>query len=173
MRINMELHHIIDEKFKDHKSNFILQCLLATISLTIVLLFLDIIKESAIITALGASSFIVFAMPHRYTSQDKRIIGGYIVGLSIGFVFYLISISSLLTILLSPRLIIIFSAAAAVGISIFIMVIFNVEHAPACGVALGIVINEWTYQTIIFIIGAVLWILLVRRIFKNWFIDLT
>lgn len=170
--INIGSHHIVDEKFKEHKSNFIFQCLLSTISLTIILLFLDIIKESAIITALGASSFIVFAMPHRYTSQDKRILGGYIVGLSIGFVFYFISISSLLTIIFSPRIIIIFSAAAAVGISIFIMVIFNVEHAPACGVALGLVINEWTYQTMVFIIGAVLWILLVRRIFKNWFIDL-
>jgi CBS-domain-containing membrane protein len=141
--------------------------------LFVALLFLDIVKESAIITAIGASSFMVFAMPHRYSAKDRRILGGYLVGLVVGFLFYSISEISQHNVFLSYQYIIIFSAAASVGLSIFFMVLFNIEHAPACGVALGLVINEWTYQTIIFILGAILWFILIRRIFTKWFIDLT
>jgi CBS-domain-containing membrane protein len=164
---------IIDEQFKDHKIHYILQCLLATISLFVVLVFLDVVKESAIITALGASSFIVFAMPHRYSAQNKRILGGYLVGLIIGFIFYNISTTTLLHVILTSKFIIIFSAASSVGLSIFFMVLFNIEHAPACGVALGLVINEWTIETIVFILIAVLWIIVIKTMARKWFIDLT
>ena len=53
--------------------------------------FLDVLNEAALITALGASAFIVFTMPTQYSSDPRRLIGGYIVGLLVGFIFFLIS----------------------------------------------------------------------------------
>jgi membrane protein implicated in regulation of membrane protease activity len=60
----------------------------------------------------------------------------------------------------------------AVGIAIFLMVITNTEHAPAAGIALGLVINEWDWQTIIFIISAVILFAVIKRLLKAKLIDL-
>ncbi|MEF8879880.1 MAG: HPP family protein [Candidatus Thermoplasmatota archaeon] len=158
---------IFDEKFKDNKSKFVFQCILATLTILAVLLFLDILTEIAIITSLGASTMIAFTMPHKYTAASRRIIGGYIVGTVTGLVFYY------LTFFVPTELDIIVFAAIAVGFSIFIMTMINVEHAPAAGVALGLVIQNWNHMTIIYIVAAVLWMVIVKTLLRNWMIDLT
>ncbi len=148
--------------------------MLASLTILAVLLFLNILTETAIITALGASSFIIFAMPHKYTSDNRRLIGGYAVGLIIGYTFFLISKSFFFTNLIQDEnTVIILAAALAVGLSIFIMTIINTEHAPAAGIALGLVINEWDYTTIFFIIAAIIWLTTIKYILKKYLIDLT
>ncbi len=62
--------------------------------------------------------------------------------------------------------------AIAVGIAIFIMTITNTEHAPAAGIALGLVINEWNYFTIILIFCAIVWMASVRKFLKPYLMDL-
>jgi CBS-domain-containing membrane protein len=62
--------------------------------------------------------------------------------------------------------------ALAVGIAIFLMTITNTEHAPAAGIALGLVINQWSIKTIIFIIVAILWMSMVRKLLKPHLINL-
>jgi len=79
---------ILDKKFKTNKLKYFFQCMLASLTILAVLYFLNILEEAAIITSLGASSFIVFALPHSYSSDLKRLIGGYTVGLLIGFIFF-------------------------------------------------------------------------------------
>jgi len=163
---------ILDKKFKNNKLKYFFQCMLASLTILAVLYFLNIIEEAAIITALGASSFIVFALPHSYSSDLKRLIGGYTVGLIIGFIFFLISNSRIFTSFLDSYSVLIISAAFAVGISIFIMTITNTEHAPAAGIALGLVINNWDYSTIFFILLAVLWLITIKTAFKKYLISL-
>ncbi|MEA3457847.1 MAG: HPP family protein, partial [Candidatus Thermoplasmatota archaeon] len=91
------------------------------------------------ITALGASAFIVFTMPTQYSSDPRRLIGGYTVGLASGFIFYLLSTSELGNSLIGNRTtsIVVFGSIA-VGSAIFIMAVTNTEHAPAAGIALGL-----------------------------------
>lgn len=163
---------ILDKKFKNNKLKYFLQCMLASVTILVVLIFLNILEEAAIITALGASSFIVFAMPQSYSSGVKRLVGGYGVGLVIGFILFLISNSNIFTEILDSYTLIIISAALAVGISIFIMTITNTEHAPAAGIALGLVINKWDYTTILFILVAVLWMVTIKTVFKKYLMDL-
>ena len=62
--------------------------------------------------------------------------------------------------------------AIAVGFAIFIMAVTNTEHAPAAGIALGLVINRWDYLTIIFIIMAILWLVSVKLALKKYLMDL-
>jgi len=83
---------IIDKKFKKNTLKYIFQCVLATLTILAILLFLDILNEIAIITALGASAFIVFTMPKQYSSDSRRLFGGYIVGLIVGFIFYIMQL---------------------------------------------------------------------------------
>jgi len=62
--------------------------------------------------------------------------------------------------------------ALAVGIAIFIMAVTNTEHPPGAGIALGLVINPWTWVTIIFIFCAIIWLTSVRKILKPYLMDL-
>lgn len=173
--MEIENIEILDKKFKKYKFRFLFQCLLATLSILSALLFLDILTETAVITSLGASAMIVFTMPHKYTADIRRLIGGYLVGIFVGFIFYMVTIS-IHTVTIEPTdptLPLILLAAVSVGVSIFIMTVLNAEHAPAAGVALGLVIQDWNYVTIIFIIITVVWMALVKNLLKNWMIDLT
>jgi CBS-domain-containing membrane protein len=163
----------IDKKFRKNTLKYIFQCVLATLTIFAVLVFLDVLKETAIITALGASAFIVFTMPTQYSSDPRRLIGGYIVGLIVGFVFFLITQSQIRDILaFSDTVTLVIFGAIAIGFAIFIMAVTNTEHAPAAGIALGLVINRWDYLTIIFIVIAIIWLASIRLILKGYLMDL-
>jgi CBS-domain-containing membrane protein len=71
---------IIDKKVRKNIFNYLFQCLLATAILAIALLFLNVVTETALIASLGATAFIVFAMPKTYASSPRRLIGGYTIG---------------------------------------------------------------------------------------------
>ena len=147
---------------------------MATLTILAILLFLDILNEAAIIASLGASAFIVFTMPARYSSDPRRLIGGYIVGVLSGCVAYGLSTSNELAHLTGDsHILLIIFASLAVGIAMFIMTVTNTEHAPAAGVALGLVLNEWDILTIIFILSAILWMAGVKKLLKSYLIDLS
>ncbi len=169
----MKVIIFIDKKFKTNPLKYIVQCFLATLTVLAVLLFLDILNETAIITALGASAFIVFVMPTQYSSDPRRLIGGYFVGLIVGLIFHFISILTIFDSLIENQttLLVIFGAIS-VGSAVFIMAVTNTEHAPAAGIALGLVINNWDYLTIIFIIIAIIWMASIRIILKQYLMDL-
>ena len=162
---------LIDIKFKKNILKYTLQCFLTTFTILIVLLFLNVLSETAIIAALGASAFVTFTTPHRYASHPRRLMGGYAIGLSVGFVLYVLAIHFQSIINYQTSLIVF--GALAVGVSTFLMAITNTEHAPAAGVALGLIINRWDYMTIIFIVAAILWMAGVKKLLKPFLMDLT
>ena len=75
---------IFDRKLKKYFPNYIFQSLLATITLTIILHFENIFTRTAIIASLGATTFIIFAMPKYATAQTRKVIGGHMVGIIVG-----------------------------------------------------------------------------------------
>jgi len=170
MKINMRL---FDRKFRKNVHRYVFQCALATLTILAVLFFLDVLSETAIIAALGASAFVVFAIPNSYSSDSRRLIGGYLVGISVGIICYNISIifptSDFFT---NTEMSLIVFGAIAVGVAIFIMAITNTEHPPAAGIALGLVINKWDLITIIFILCAITWLTSIRKILKPHLLDL-
>jgi CBS-domain-containing membrane protein len=122
---------------KTHWKNYVFQSLLATVSLFCVLIFLEQ-GEEVIVASLGATAFVVFALPNSLTAQPRNVIGGHIVGLVCGFLGYW-----LLSHLPDSDFFIAEAGlhAFAVGLAIFIMVITNTEHPPAAGTALGAAIG--------------------------------
>jgi CBS-domain-containing membrane protein len=125
----MELSVIIIDKFKKLWIYYILQSLLAAIALFAIILILGR-DRMVVVSAMGATSFIVFAMPKAVSAKTKNILGGHLVGLASGAIFYFTNL---------PYFI---EYPCAVGIAIFFMVILDVEHPPAAGTALAVVINE-------------------------------
>ncbi len=109
--------------------NYVFQSFFATVAIFFVLLFLTL-QHAVIVASIGASAFIVFAMPNSITAKPRNVIGGHIVGVLSGVLFGLIPHSLFLHPLVVYPL--------SVGLSIFIMVVTDTEHSPASGTALGI-----------------------------------
>jgi len=168
--------NLIDDKVRKNFLNYLFQCALVTVILLLSLLFLNVLTETALIASLGATAFIVFAMPKSYSSSLRRLIGGYSIGISVGLLCYYLGIVFIdfsplasMTHHSSP----IFFAALSVGLSIFFMTITNTEHAPAAGISLGLVINQWSASTLLFIIVVMIVMIVVQRLFHSFLINLT
>lgn len=117
--------------------------------------------------------FIVFTMPSRYSAQGRSLLGGYAIGIIIGIIMSLIS-KFLLNNYFSGQehnIYIIFGALA-VGVAIFLMVITDTEHPPAIGLALGLVLSDWTYRVIVMVVVSVLLLYGIKKILKPYLIDL-
>jgi CBS-domain-containing membrane protein len=148
--------HLIDLKLLREKMwvYYIGQSLLATITLFIVLVFLTL-ATPVIVAALGATAFVVFAMPKNVTAQPRNVVGGHMVGVLSGGLCALIFIyfgngSDFLHIV---------AASASVGVAIFIMVVTDTEHPPGCSTALGLVVHgtvitEVAYYSLFILISA-------------------
>lgn len=138
-------HTSIGDKFKTLWTYYLLQSSLAGIALFILILILGKDKMVAI-SAMGATAFIVFAMPKAVSAQTRNVIGGHLVGLATGTIFYFTGLHYFI------------EYPLVVVIAIFVMVALDVEHPPAAGTALAVVINK-VYPFDIFItimIGAVI-----------------
>ena len=165
--------NVIDDKFLKAPKNYIVQSLLAVVVLALILHFVGFLTRGAIVAALGASTFIVFTMPHYVTAQARRIIGGHIVGLLCGFLcYYVFLIGPLGELAKNVEFLLWVAAALSVGLSIFLMTITGTEHPPAAGTALGIVAHEWTGQTIIFVLVFAVSLAIVKRLLKGYLKDL-
>jgi len=148
----------ISGEFKVHAKNYILQCLLATITVFIVLYILTL-ENVIIVASMGSTAFVVFALPKSVSAQARCVIGGNIVGLLCGTVCSLITVTNeLLTLVVY---------AIAVGLSIFIMVVIDTEHPPASGLALGVAISGYSLKIAVTVITFSLLLSAVHVIFKD------
>lgn len=152
------------EEFRLFWKNYVFQSFFATLAIFIVLLFLNI-QHVVIIASIGATTFIIFAMPNYITAKPRNVIGGHLIGFISGSLCALIPNSSFLS------SIIIYSLA--VGLSIFTMVVTDTEHPPASGTALSIAMTGFSLSTAIFVIASIIILSLIHYFFKPYLRDLT
>ena len=162
---------LFDHKFSMNRTKYITQCILATIVILAVLLVLDSVTQTVLISAFGASAFICFTMPHVRSSGSRYLIGGYIVGTVVGGFISIIATSLNPSFLPIETTQIIFGAIAT-GLAIFFMVITDTEHPPAAALALGYVLNEWNLPTVAAILAGIVVISLMKELMKKHLIDL-
>lgn len=164
---------IIDAKVKQDIRPYIYQSVIATLTILVILLFLDVMSHTAIIASLGSSAFVVFTRPRAYASRPRPLLGGYFIGILVGVLCHYLSILPTLTPLpVSTSVLYVVFSAMAVGAAIFLMVVTNTEHGPAAGIALGLVINSWDIRDLVFVFGAVMLMALMRQLLKPFMIDL-
>lgn len=158
---------LFDPQFKTYFPNYLLQSLMAIVVLVIILTILGVEAHLAIVASMGASTFIVFAMPKSTQAQPRCVIGGHAVGLLSGSACYLpflwlsFPVGSL-----GAELLYVFTSAVAVGMAIFLMSITDTEHAPAAGTALGIVAHGLTWQAVAFVLSCALALSLARWLLR-------
>lgn len=153
----------IDREFRQYWKNYALQSILATIAVFIVLYFLSL-QHAVIIASIGATAFIIFAMPNSITAQPRNVIGGQLVGLLFGFLFSQFPHSTVLYSMI---------IYLAVGASIFTMVVIDTEHPPAAGTALGVAITGITLKVFVALSISIILLSLIHVFFKPYIRDLT
>lgn len=159
------MKNFIDDKFLNNKWKFILQCFIVTCFLSLILIFLDFVLKLSVVASLGATSFIIFTIPHKNASRVPYILGGYTVGVIVGIICTLgshITMNIPLTIW----------GAIAIGLSMFLMVILNFEHPPAAALSLGLVMEGFDIKTVITVFTISISLLVIRWLLRKWLIDL-
>jgi len=149
----------IDEKFKKLWKYYILQSFLAAVALFIIVLVLDKDKM-VVISAMGATAFIVFAMPNAVSANSNNVIGGHLACLIVGMIFFFIDIPYF------------YEFPIVVGIAIFVMAALDVEHPPAIGTALAVLINEVSTDVVFIIIAAAVILSVCHYYLRNHLKDL-
>ncbi len=125
------------------------------------------------IASLGASTFIVFAMPSAHSAKPRGLIGGYLMGIITGIIFDLVfAWLTAQNAISSAHLWYTVFGALAVGVTIFLMVITNTEHPPAVGMALAVVIQSWDVASLLFVLAAAVLLAATRALLNRWLIDL-
>jgi CBS-domain-containing membrane protein len=75
-------------------------------------------------------------MPKAVTAKPRGIIGGYLIGLAVGALSWVIPHETLF-----PTIAV---YSGVVGLTMFLMVVTDTEHPPACGIAVGVAISGWS-----------------------------
>lgn len=159
----------IDDKFRRDPKRYVLQTLLAFVAIAAIVIGLGALTRGTIVAALGASAFVVFAMPEHDTAKSRRLIGGHVVCIAIGLVCSIpFRLGWIPTEALGQGLMI----AAAVSLAIFAMAITNTEHPPAAGNALAFTIERVDLAHVLFILGAVVLLAAIRHLLRRWLRDL-
>jgi len=161
-----------DGRFRHYYRRYIAQCLMATITILLVLLALDAVRQTVLVASLGASAFIVFASPWAEDSRPRYLIGGYLVGMLVGC-----SLSLMIPVLvpllpLDQHAIHIIVGALATGLAMFVMVVTDTEHPPAASLSLGFILNEWDMLTLAVVLTGIVSISIVKELLRTRLIDL-
>ncbi len=147
------------KKFKRLWKHYLFQSLLAALAIFVVVLAIG--EDKVVVTAsMAATAFICFAMPTSVSAQTRNVIGGHLVGLVCGTLFVFTPLPYYAEFPL------------AVGLVIFLMVALDVEHAPAAGTALAVIINEVTLTAAVVILTGAVVLTQCRYHMKNLLKDL-
>ena len=148
---------LIDSQLRRYWKNYLVQCALATLALLAIMLVMDVVVRAAIVVAIASSVFIVFVMPHSRASIPRRVIGGHVVAVIVASGFALLHLTPVGGFAAESHLASDLMAAAAVGLTILIMVSTNTEHPPAAGTVLVLAVEGWALSTVfIVLLGAVI-----------------
>jgi len=165
--------YLLDSRVKKWFSHYFVQCLLAGITIAIILTFLNLITEAVIVAALGASTFIVFAMPGKVIARPRNLIGGHFIGVICGSLsFFWLRAKYGDYALASDSFFYIFLVALTVTLSIFFMCITNMEHPPASSTALGLIVHGCQWRTVVFILLSVSLLAVAKHLLRNYLKDL-
>ena len=161
-----------DRLTTDNLRRYAIQCSLATVVVLILLIALDAVTQTVLIAALGATTFIAFAVPRSLVSSSRCLIGGYLVGILAGTLMSALNASIGISDPVMAEVSIIVFGALATGVAMFLMVVTKTEHPPAAALAIGLVLNEWTALTLVVIVVGVIVLSICKRLVQPHLMDL-
>jgi len=160
---------LIDEKFRQEPGHFLLQSLMAFVVIAAIILAMGALTNGALVAALGASAFIVFALPAHKTAKPRSLIGGHLLCMGIGLLCSIPFRAGLLEHTTWAQGVI---GAAAASIALLGMVATDTEHPPAAGNALAFAVTSIGWPQALFTLGTIGLLSLVRWLLRGWLRDL-
>lgn len=166
-RLNLD-----DRLRKENLNRYFLQCGLASVVVLILLLVLDVVTQTVLIAALGASTFIAFAVPRSLHSDPRHMIGGYLAGIAAGCLMGTLHTTINFSDATIAHAFLIVFGALATGFAMFVMVLTKTEHPPAASLALGLVLNEWDLLTLAVVLAGVVALSICKQLVLPMLMDL-
>lgn len=164
---------IFDEKFRAHRGKYLFQCLLAVLVIALLMGFRVFVDSVALLAALGASSCVAFTMPHKPASNMRHLLGGYLIGTAVGGLCQTALLRGwVFPEMVDPYIVHCILAGVAVGVTILLMVIMDMEHAPAAAIALGLVLDKPVPENILYVLGGIAVLASLKRLLQPVMIDL-
>jgi CBS-domain-containing membrane protein len=162
----------IDRHFRRNDiKRYAMQCGLAGFVVLLLLLVLDAVTQTVLIAALGASTFIAFAVPRSLHSGPRNLIGGYVVGILSGALMG--TLNTIIDVSANfDHALMIICGAIAISLAMFTMVVTRTEHPPAAALALGLVLNEWSWLTLGVVLLGVIGLSVIKQLVLPALLDL-
>jgi CBS-domain-containing membrane protein len=157
---------------RQNLKRYLLQCSLAGLVVLILLSVLDAVNQTVLIAALGASTFIAFAVPRSPHSDPRHMVGGYLVGIVAGSIMGTIHLALHISDPSIAHASMIVFGALATALAMFVMVVTKTEHPPAAALALGLVLNEWNFLTLLVIVAGIVSLSILKRLVLPVLMDL-
>lgn len=139
------LSEIAKQRFFQKWRPYLIASALCSITLATTFLLLGT-ENQLIVASVGASAFVVFAMPRSRAAQTTATIGGQLIGLLSGSLAAFIPHETAMTSAMVH--------AVAVGLCCFLMLATRYRHPPAAGTALGISVVGIHAGAVFLVIGA-------------------
>ena len=137
-----------------------------------VLTMLSLVTNALVIASIASTSFLVFTAPHVERSRSRYIVGGYTVSFITGGLCYLLMRQCAESMPLFSLHFDELYGAIAIGLSIFIMVVTDLEHPPASAASLSMVINTWDVWSITVTYIAIFILIISRSLLRKHLINL-
>ena len=165
--------NILDRRFPENIPRYMLQAGLAAAAVAGILCTFDAATQMGLVAGLGASAFIAFTMPHTRAAMPRSMIGGYLICITVGIIFHqLAETPGMIRLLQLHDAAWVVLVAIGLGAGMLGMVGTNSEHAPAAGIALGMMLNPWTYLTVAYVLLGVAILSLLRGLLAPFLKDL-
>jgi len=163
---------ILDPHFKKNPRPFIIQSLLALATFFVVLLFVEKVTQVVIVAALGASTFIIFSMPHTMTARPRRLIGGHLVGLVSGSICHFLFVDRLSVNINESTVLLAVTFAVAIALAMFLMAVTNTEHPPAAATSIGLLMAGWSWSAILFVLLFAALLAVIHYVLRRYLVNL-
>jgi hypothetical protein len=178
---------LFDPNFEVHPWPYIIQISIAGTFMMFIFAAFNLYTQTALVASLASSAFVAFTVPNSHATDARPMLGGYIVAVIVGIAISLIYHSAGVVDAIDNGLSALFGnigfsvggqasmaffAFLAFMTAAFTMAATDTEHAPAIGIAIGLVMNRWDIMTLLFIFTGILFLIGFKKLFERWMIDL-
>jgi CBS-domain-containing membrane protein len=163
--------YLLDRNFLRRPKRYVLQSVLATLTIAAVIAVQDSVSNVALTSAMAASAFIVFQMPHSRFARPRRVIGGHLVAVIVGLAAAFVA-HSVLSQGSDSGLATDMTAAVALGTTLLAMAMTDTEHPPGAATVVGVVFSPNPLESGLLILGGALALSAIHHRTKNWLINL-
>ena len=163
--------YLIDRNFLRRPKAYAVQAVLAAITVAIVMVLQDTVSSIGVTTAVGATAFIVFQMPHSHMARPRRVIGGHLVAVVVGLLASLIA-HELLGEPYGGSIGVDVIAATALGFTMLGMAMTDTEHPPGAATVVSLVLRPHPLESGVLILGSAIALSIIHHYTKRWLINL-